>query len=160
MVDSTMVLWGQTIAYSLYCLVILLVMSWFALRITRDSNNQPVRPAFFYAFVAFLTVLGVSLHLITYNTIPWVSVDLDRSSVTPDKSFSITVEKHQFILPANPMVINQGETVRFDVTSHDLTYGFGLFRADHLFPRRVQHLYDSGGDFGRIAAGRFPGILL
>jgi cytochrome c oxidase subunit 2 len=28
------------------------------------------------------------------------------------------------------MVVNMGEKVLFDVTSHDLTYGFGLFRKD------------------------------
>ena len=75
MVDSSIVLWGQTIAYSFYCIVIILVMGWFALRVTRGKSSV-VKPGLFYAFVGFLIVLGVSLHIITYNTIPWAPVDL------------------------------------------------------------------------------------
>ena len=37
------------------------------------------------------------------------------------------------------MIIKKGEIVRFNVTSEDLTYGFGLFRADNsmLFQMQV-----------------------
>ncbi len=38
MVDSSLVLKGQTIAYTLYCLVIILVMGWFAL--ARDQGKK------------------------------------------------------------------------------------------------------------------------
>ena len=57
MVDSSIVLWGQTIAYSFYCIVIILVMGWFALRVTRGKSNV-VKPGLFYTFVGFLIVLG------------------------------------------------------------------------------------------------------
>lgn len=138
MVDSTMVLTGQTIAYTLYCLVIILLVAWFALRITKGKNSV-VKPAFFYAFVGFLTILGVSLHIITYNTIPWAEMDLNRTEYTPDKTFSITVKDHQFILPSGKLVINVNDKVLFDVRSEDLTYGFGLFRSDNsmLFQMQV-----------------------
>ena len=138
MVDSSIVLWGQTIAYSFYCIVIILVMGWFALRVTRGKGSA-VKPGLFYAFVGFLIVLGVSLHIITYNTIPWTPVDLHRGDYTPDKSFEIVVEDHKFILPAEKMIINCNDLVEFDVTSNDLTYGFGLFRQDNsmLFQMQV-----------------------
>jgi len=138
MVDSALVLKGQTIAYTSYCLVIILVMTWFALRVTRPGKSK-VRPALFYTFVGFLTVLGVSLHIITYNTIPWSEMDLKRHEITPDKSFSIEVANHEFILPAKRMMVEVGEIVEFDVTSSDLTYGFGLFRQDQsmLFQMQV-----------------------
>ena len=93
MVDSSLVLWGQTIAYSAYCSVIILLMAWFGYKVTRTGKSNIVKPALFYTFVGFLTVLGVSLHLITYNTIPWTPVDLNRSDYTPDKTFNISVEK-------------------------------------------------------------------
>jgi cytochrome c oxidase subunit 2 len=139
MVDSSVVLYGQTIAYTLYCLAIILVMSWFAASITRTGQRRPVRPAVFYAFVAFLAVLGVSLHIITYNTIPWTKVDLDRGAYTPDKTFAITVENHRFQLPPDGIRIRTGDLVLFDVKSNDLTYGFGLFRKDNsmLFQMQV-----------------------
>jgi len=138
MVDSALVLKGQTIAYTCYCIVILLVMGWFALKITRGESGV-VKNWLFYSFVGFLIVLGVSLHIITYNTIPWSSVDLHRGDYTPDKTFEITVEDHQFYLPADKLVIDCKDLVLFDVTSKDLTYGFGLFRQDNsmLFQMQV-----------------------
>ena len=138
MVDSSLVLKGQTIAYTCYCIVIILVMGWFALRITKGKSGV-VKPGLFYSFVGFLIVLGVSLHIVTYNTIPWSSVDLHRSQYTPDKTFEITVEKHQFYLPAEKLIIDCNDLVLFDVTSNDLTYGFGLFRQDNsmLFQMQV-----------------------
>jgi len=53
----------------------------------------------------------VSLHFITYNTIPWTKVDLNRPDYKPDKTFNITVKNHQFILPAEKMVINVNDMV-------------------------------------------------
>ena len=138
MVDSSLVLKGQTIAYTIYCLVIILVMAWFGIKITRGKSTK-VKPAFFYSFVGFLTVLGVSLHIITYSTIPWTPVDLHRGDYKPDKTFEILVEDHKFILPEKKLVIDCNDLVLFDVTSNDLTYGFGLFRSDNsmLFQMQV-----------------------
>jgi len=139
MVDSKMVLTGQTIAYTIYCIIIILVVAWFSWKVTDKGKGKGVKPALFYTFVGFLTVLGVSLHIITYNTIPWTKIDLNRPDYKPDKTFNITVKNHQFILPSEKMVINVNDDVLFDVTSEDLTYGFGLFREDNsmLFQMQV-----------------------
>ncbi|NMC39386.1 MAG: cytochrome C oxidase subunit II [Bacteroidales bacterium] len=139
MVDSEMVLTGQTIAYTLYCIVIILLIAWFAWKVTGKGNGKGVKPAWFYTFVGFLTVLGVSLHLITLHTIPWTKVDLNRSDYTPDKTFTITVKDHQFVLPSEKLIIDVNDLVLFDVKSEDLTYGFGLFRQDNsmLFQMQV-----------------------
>jgi len=137
MVDSALVLKGQTIAYTCYTVVIMLVMAWFALRVTRPGKSK-VKPALFYTFVGFLTVLGVSLHIITYNTIPWAEMDLNRHEITPDLSFKIEVANHAFILPEEQMVVEVGDIVEFDVTSLDLSYGFGLFREDQTMLFQMQ----------------------
>jgi cytochrome c oxidase subunit II len=139
MVDSKMVLTGQTLAYTLYCIVIILLVAWFTVKVTGKGKGTAVKPALFYTFVGFLTVLGVSLHIITYNTIPWAEMDLNRNDYKPDKTFTITVKDHQFILPSDKMVINVNDKVLFDVRSEDLTYGFGLFRSDNsmLFQMQV-----------------------
>ncbi|MFC1730053.1 cytochrome C oxidase subunit II [candidate division KSB1 bacterium] len=138
MVDSSMVLNGQTIAYTFYCSVILLLMIWFGVKITTKGKTK-VKPGLFYTFVGFLVVLGVSLHIITFNTIPWTPVDLNRSNYTPDKTFEILVENHKFHLPSDKLIIDCHDMVLFDVTSNDLTYGFGLFRDDNsmLFQMQV-----------------------
>jgi cytochrome c oxidase subunit 2 len=116
-----------------------MLVAWFAWKVTGKGSGKGVKPVLFYTFVGFLTVLGVSLHIITYNTIPWTHVDLNRSDYNPDKTFSITVKDHQFILPSEKMIININDDVLFDVKSEDLTYGFGLFREDNsmLFQMQV-----------------------
>jgi len=138
MVDSKIVLTGQTLAYTLYCIVIILLVAWFSIKVTAKDKGLSVKPAVFYAFVGFLTVLGVSLHLITYNTIPWAKMDLNRSDYKPDKTFVITVKDHQFIMPSEKLVININDKVLFDVKSEDLTYGFGLFRSDNSMMFQMQ----------------------
>lgn len=139
MVDSTVVLWGQTMAYSFYCLAIIILVGWFAFKITKPKKKgTSLRNGLFYAFVSMLVILGVSLHIITYNTIPWTPIDLDRSSVTPDKVFNITAENHQFRLPEEKLLVYCGEQVLFNVTSNDLTYGFGLFRPNNSMVFQMQ----------------------
>jgi len=139
MIDSNIVLFGQTIAYTLYVIVILILMSWFAYRVTRNGESKQIKPAIFYSFVGMLVVIGVSLHIITYNTIPWAAMDLNRANIVPDKVFDITVANHKFNLPSEKLSINVNEKVLFNVTSNDLTYGFGLFKEDNsmLFQMQV-----------------------
>lgn len=139
-VDSSMVLWGQTVAYTLYALAMMSLMGGFAYRLTRGSGGGGVRPAIFYSFAGFLAVCGVSLHIVTYNTIPWVEMDLKRASIAPDRTFDITVADHRFTLPSSKLRALCGEKVLFAVTSRDLTYGFGLFRKDHSMVFQMQVL--------------------
>jgi cytochrome c oxidase subunit 2 len=138
-VDSSLVLWGQTLAYTLYALAMIALVGWFALRVTREGDGRGASSTVFYSFVGFLVVCGVSLHIITYNTIPWAPLDLNRASITPDRTFAISVERHAFTLPEPKLKAACGEKVLFTVTSKDLTYGFGLFRQDHsmLFQMQV-----------------------
>jgi cytochrome c oxidase subunit 2 len=138
MVDSTLVLFGQTLAYTFYAIAMILVVGWVAWRLTKPGKGGGVKPAVFFTFVAFLTVLGVSLHLITLKTIPWVEPDLHRASVQVDRVFEIRVADHEFRLPEARLVVKVGEKVRFVVTSDDLTYGFGVFRPDHTMVFQMQ----------------------
>ncbi len=140
MVDSTLVLWGQTVAYTLYVLAIMAVMAWFAWRISKPGKAAPVKAWLFYSFVGLLVVIGVSLHFITYETIPWKSLDMNRHTIKADRVFDITVEKHEFALPAEKLEIKCGEKALFNVTSKDLTYGFGLFRLDNSMVFQMQVL--------------------
>lgn len=149
-VDSNTVLWGQTIIYTAYCLVILAVIGWFAMKITRPVDAPPpVKPAIFYGFVAFLTLTGVSLHLITYNTIPWVPDDLNAREAGRDApAFTFVIKDHQFfhdghalpaVVPAAQQIpVPCGQLVKFSVTTEDNTYGFGLFRANNSMVMQMQ----------------------
>jgi cytochrome c oxidase subunit 2 len=114
------------------------LVGWFGYNVTRSGKNNNVRNALFYSFVGMLVVLGVSLHIVTYNTIPWAPMDLKRAGITPDREFNITVEKHRFTLPSERLTVVAHEKVLFNVTSHDLTYGFGLFRPDNSMVFQMQ----------------------
>lgn len=146
MVDSQVVLWGQTIAYTCYALAIISLMGWFGYKITRQGDTYKAPNKLFYVYVSILIAAGVSLHIITYNTIPWSPMDINRAEIKADKVFDITVSNHQFHLPAEKLIIKVGEKAMFNVTSEDLTYGFGLFRQDNsmLFQMQVipGHLND------------------
>lgn len=139
MVDSSVVLHGQTLAYTFYSLSILMLMGWFGYKITRKGKESRMKDGLFYSFVTLLVILGVSLHIVTYNTIPWAEMDLNRAEIKADKTFNITVGNHQFKLPQEKLVIKCNEKVLFNVSSDDLTYGFGLFRQDNsmLFQMQV-----------------------
>ncbi len=137
MVDSTTVLWGQTIIYTIYVVVIMLVVGWFAYRVTHDGPAK-VNPKLFYGFVGLLALIGMSLHLVTYNTIPWVAEDLHGQDLVVAKSFDISVNDHTFALPADVLEVPCGERVEFNVVSDDLTYGFGVFRPDSSMVFQMQ----------------------
>ena len=138
MVDSNLVLNGQTIAYTLYAIVIILLMAWFSYKITRTGKAGVLSNKLFVVLVIFLTILGVSLHIVTSMTIPWVPIDLNRGNITADQVFEIKVADHQFQLPAEKMVAKVGDIVLFDVSSADLTYGFGVFRDDNTMVCQMQ----------------------
>ncbi len=150
MVDSNTVLWGQTIIYSCYCLAILAVIGWFTMRITRPATAQPaVKNGLFYAFVAFLTITGVSLHIVTFHTIPWVPDDLNAREVGKNApTYEFSIAKHVYHYKGQPMpaVVPDGQQinvpcdtlVKFAVTTEDTTYGFGLFRANNSMLMQMQ----------------------
>jgi cytochrome c oxidase subunit II len=133
-----MVLWGQTLLYTAYALAVLAVMAGFAWSVTRPGRFGAVPPKLFFAWAGLLIVVGISLHLVTYNTIPWASMDLNPGSAKVDRTFEITVADHEFKLPSDKLSIGCGETVKFEVTSNDLTYGFGLFRQDNSMVFQMQ----------------------
>lgn len=140
MVDSKIVLNGQTIAYTCYAIAIILLVGWVGYKLTKEGKVKKVSNILFYSFFSFLIVLGVSLHIVTYNTIPWAPIDLNRVDIKADREFHIKIENHKFILPSEKLIINVNEKVLFDVTSGDLTYGFGLFREDNSMVFQMQVL--------------------
>src|SRR5574338_209237 len=146
MVDSNTVLFGQTFAYTFYVLAIMLLMGWFAYNVTKSAGSREIKPALFYSLVGFLVLLGVSLHIVTHETIPWKPLDLNRAEIIPDKTFNISVANHKFILPSEKMIINTNDKVMFNVTSEDLTYGFGLFREDNTMMFQMQVLPGHNND--------------
>ena len=138
MIDSELVLNGQTYAYTIYAIVVILFVLGFGYMITKPGKAGVLKTRLFVVLVVFLTILGVSLHIATSKTIPWVAMDLNRADIKPDKVFNIMVENHKFNLPEDQLEMKVGEIVVFDVTSKDLTYGFGIFRQNKSMVCQMQ----------------------
>lgn len=138
MIDSTVVLNGQTIAYTLYAVAVLLFMAWFAIKITSEGKAGVLKTNLFIVLVIVLIIMGVSLHITTSTTIPWVSLDLNRANYTPDQVVNITAAKHEFTMDKQSYTAKVGDLVLFDVTSKDVTYGFGVFREDNSMVCQMQ----------------------
>ncbi len=126
------------VAYSIYALLIISVVAWFAWNLTRKEKARSLVRIPFYGYIAFLVAGGVGHHIFTYNTIPWVAEDIMRHDIEADRTYNIEIQKHKWKLPKEQMVANMGEKIRFNVKSKDLTYGFGLFRKDGSMVMQMQ----------------------
>jgi cytochrome c oxidase subunit II len=156
MADSNDVLNGFIVVYTSYALAIISLMAWVGYKLTAKGEGKLIKPAVFYTWVGFLVVLGVSIHIFTYNTIPWAPMDMNRKDIKADQVFNITIADHKFQLPTEKLIIHTNQKVLFNVESKDLTYGFGLFRNDNTMVFQMQvipgHLNDLLWQFGE------PGI--
>ncbi len=56
----------------------------------------------------------------------------------PEITITIEVKNYEFILPEKPITIPAGVPVEFIVKSHDVVYGFGVFRKDGLMVFQMQ----------------------
>jgi cytochrome c oxidase subunit II len=138
MTDSIVVLDTLKLAYTAYALAIISIIAWLGVNLTREEKVESKIRIPFYGYMACLVFVGVSLHILTYNKIPWVAQDIKRHQIKVDKTVHIIAKDHKFTLPTQTIEIACGEKVMFDVDSQDLTYGFGLFRADHSMVFQIQ----------------------
>ena len=126
------------VVYTIYAFMIISIIAWFGYNLTRKEKVKSIVRIPFYGYMAFLVIMGVGHHIFTYNAIPWVSQDITRHNITPDAKYEIEVADHKWKLPKTPIVVQCGQTIEFNVTSHDLTYGFGLFRQDGTMVLQMQ----------------------
>ncbi len=126
------------VAYTIYSLLIISVVAWFGINLTRKEKVKSIVRIPFYGYIAFLVAAGVGHHIFTYNAIPWVAEDIMRDKIEANREYKIEVANHKWKLPQKPMKAKEGEKVRFDVRSKDLTYGFGLFRKDGTMVFQMQ----------------------
>ena len=125
-------------AYSIYAALIISVIAWFGYNLTRKDKAPSIVRIPFYGYIAFLVAGGVGHHIFTYNSIPWVSQDITRHTITPDATYKFEVGKQKWINMPKHIVVECGQTIEFDVRSRDLVYGFGLFRQDGSMVMQMQ----------------------
>jgi len=147
MADSIDVLATLKLVYGIYAFIAISLISWFAYRVTKPKDHDAgAKPALFWTYVVVLAVVGTGLHFLTYSTVPWVPIDLNRANIKADAVFDITYEDHQMSFSSFPMQVGCGEHVVFNAVSNDLTYGFGIFRADHTMVAQMQVVPQSRND--------------
>ena len=160
MEDSASVLGLLKIVYTIYVFSVMSLMVWFAKGVTNPKGKpRIVKPATFYMYVGLLISIGVSIHIFTFNKIPWVETDFKRHTIEKDPSFdkskqlfNIVAQDQKFTLPADrlnadgQMELECGKYIVFDVVSKDLTYGFGLFRQDNSMVAQMQVVPGSRND--------------
>ena len=171
MEDSASVLGLLKIVYTIYVFAVMSLMIWFAKGVINPKGKpRIVKPATFYMYVGLLISIGVSIHIFTFNKIPWVETDFKRHTIEKDSSFdkskqlfNILVKQNKdkaspnygeqkFYLPQDrlnadgQMEIECGKYIVFDVVSNDLTYGFGLFRQDNSMVAQMQVVPGSRND--------------
>jgi len=127
----------HNVAYTIYAMLIISVIAWFAYNLTREEKAKPLVRIPFYLYIGFLVAMGVGHHIFTYNTIPWVSEDIMRHNIKPDQVVEIQVANHKFTMPQK-VEIEAGKKVLFNAKSDDLVYGFGLFRQDGSMVAQMQ----------------------
>jgi len=129
----------HNVAYSIYAAFILSIIAWFGYNLTRKEKVSSKIRIPFYGYIGFLVIGGVGHHIFTYNTIPWVSQDIMRHHIKPDASYEFKVKDHKWVgMPKLPIEVKCGQTIRFNVHSQDLVYGFGLFRKDGTMAMQMQ----------------------
>ncbi len=147
MADSIDVLATLKLVYGIYVFLALSLIAWFGYRITKPKGDDAgAKPAVFWTYVVILTLVGTGLHFLTYAKVPWVPIDLKRANIEPATVFDITYEDHQMHFSSMPMQVGCGDYVVFNAISNDLTYGFGIFRADHTLVAQMQVVPQSRND--------------
>lgn len=138
MTDSLEVLGLMKVVYVAYVAIVFSLMAAFAIAITRKHRVKPRFRVPFYGWIGLLVCVGVGIHLLTFNKIPWVKWDKNGDDIRADREFNISIDDYEFILPAKTLVAHTGEMVRFNLESADYTYGFGLFREDGSMALQMQ----------------------
>ena len=147
MADSIDVLATLKLVYGIYAFIAISLIAWFGYRITKPKDHDAgAKPALFWTYVVVLVLVGTGLHVLTYNAVPWVPIDLKRADITADEVFDITYQDHQMSFSSFPMRVGCGEHVVFNAISNDLTYGFGIFRTDHTLVAQMQVVPGSRND--------------
>jgi len=171
MEDSAAVLDLLKLVYTIYVFAIMSLMLWFAKGVTNPKGKpRIVKPGTFYMYVGVLISVGVSIHIFTFNKIPWVETDFKRHTIEKDPSFDKSTQvinivaiqnkdknspnhgEQKFILPADRLnadgqiELECHKYIVFDVVSNDLTYGFGLFRQDNSMVAQMQVVPGSRND--------------
>ncbi len=91
-------------------------------------------------WLGVLIVVLLMFNVVTLSPlVPWQKW-LTWSPPEPDKHISVEMENYNIHLPSQVVELKANEFVEFSATSKDVTYGFGVFRADGTMVFQMQVL--------------------
>lgn len=128
------------ILYSVYVLLVLTVMGWFAYALVSEKRISLKFKVSLTTWIVFLSMLAAALHVVTYFKLPWVKWEVLSKKIIPQKEITINISDYKFQLPENPIEFKVNVPVKFKVFSQDVTYGFGVFRSDGTLVFQMQVL--------------------
>jgi cytochrome c oxidase subunit 2 len=124
--------------------VIFYILSRRPLKSKSDSNvensSQPHRgmEKNERSWLYFLLAVVLIGNLVTLSPLIPSANNALWTGTTPVETITIQVQDYHFIMPEQPIPIPLGKVVKFVLVSHDVTYGFGVFRKDGTMVFQMQ----------------------
>lgn len=117
--------------YSSIILIVLLagVFLWVALSSKKKSDYTPIVKKWYKArsiYAVLLVVLMLVVSIYTLRELPFNK----PSYVLGDEVIPVQVEAYQFGFDIDQTEFSVGDTVEFNVTTRDVTHGFGVYDPD------------------------------
>lgn len=124
--------------YAVYAILVFTMMGLFCYGITSKKKIALKFKISIYVWITFLIVSVYTFHIMMHLKSPASRLEILSGKLMPKKVILINIADYLFDLPENPIKIKAGEPVRFDVSSQDVTYGFGVFRSDGTLAFQMQ----------------------
>ena len=126
--------------YAVMVAIVLSLMGFYVRGLTKTAEGAvPLRAkALFTGWIVLLVAIGIGFHVLTTLYVPWVSWELKRPHLKPDREIVVHAKQHRFELPEGGIQVRTGEMIKFRVLSEDLTYGFGVFRSSGGMEFQIQ----------------------
>jgi cytochrome c oxidase subunit 2 len=135
------------IFYFSYFILLSLFFIWFIVKVSKPaavkSTIEEPRKGMDKRELSFFTgivIVVIIAHIITLSPlVPWQKWRLWSSPKVVQK-INIEIENYKFKLPEKVLKIKKGEFVEFELSSKDVTYGFGVFRKNGTLVFQMQVL--------------------
>lgn len=137
------VVWYTTL---FFILLIAGVFLWVAIQSKKESDYEPVVKKWYKARSIYGILLVMLMLVVTIYTLRELPYNKPGHVANADV-IPVNVEAFQFGFDIDQKVFSVGDTVEFDVTTRDVTHGFGLYDPDMVIIAQTQAMPDYTNSF-------------